>query len=182
MANRQISDEEYFYLQGRKQIADLVEPVWNHPKTGMRSRALMKEVYPDLPIPDYDVKHDVEQRLAADKKEREDEKEAARKKAEKDTWDAERERVQKEYGFTEEGMKKLEDLMLEKRIASYEVAATYHAAKNPKPADPTQDYQDQFYGHGKSDEWKTIAADPEAWGRGELLKALRNQQRINSGR
>jgi hypothetical protein len=178
MANREISDEEYFYLQGRKQVADLVEPVWNHPQTAEPARRLMKTVYPDLPIPDFDSKNEVRQMLAADRKERSDREEADRKKKEKDEWDAERDRVQKEFGFTEDGMKKLEDFMIEKRIASYEAAAHYHAAKNPKPSDPTQDMQDRYWGHfnDKSDEAKVIFADPEAWGRKELLKTLNKMQ------
>jgi hypothetical protein len=78
-------------------------------------------------------------------------------------------------------MNDLEKMMIERNIGDYEVAATYHAAKNPKTSDPTAAYQDQYWNHGRGDAWKEIATDPEAWGRKELMAAMKRDAERSRG-
>jgi hypothetical protein len=171
---REISDEEYNFLQARRQIADFVEPIWNDPQLSTEAKALIKKKYPNMQIADYDLEQKVEQRFAErDRTEREAREEHQRQTDEK-YWKEQRESVQKKYNFTDEGMQDLEKFMLEKNVGDYNVAAEYRAAKEPKASEPT--YKDPYWHHERSDTFKEIAKDPEEWGRSEIMKALRNDQ------
>lgn len=158
----------------------MVEPVYNNPKTRRRSQELLKEIYPQLEIQDYEIQKQIDDRLNAVQKERDEEKAAAKQKAEDDAWKAQRAKVQKEYGFTDEAMTDLEREMKERYIGDYEVAATYRAAKNPAVSEPS--YDSQHWHHERAPGWAEIAKDPEAWGRTEILSAIRRgQERIRQG-
>ena len=167
---REVTDEEYAFLQGRRQVADFVESIYNDPTLNKEAKLLIKRKYPNLAIPDYDIEEKVNSRLDAEKKAREDQEEAIRQRQADERIASERSRVQKEYGFTEDGMKQLEDLMLEKNIGDYEAAATYHASKNPKASQPT--FDNFRWNHDRQDSFKQISADPEGWARQELLNAV----------
>ena len=185
---RTISDQEYDMLQQRRAIADLVEPVYNHPKWGKDARRLLKNAYPNLPIPDLDIADEVNARLDAEKKERE-EKEAAVKKAEadkkaaadRDEWQKQRAEIQKQYRYTDETMGKLEQWMKENFVGNYQVAAKAFASEQPMPIDST--YDPHLWHHDRADGFAEIARDPEAWGRNEIMRALRaEEQRARGGR
>ena len=134
---REVSDEEYAFLQGRRQVADFVEPIYNHPKWGREAKRLIKEVYPQVRIPDYDIEAKIDQRFDAEKRAR-DEADAAIKQARDEAhWQQKKDEVRKQYGFTDEGMQRLENFMKEKYIGDYEVAASYLASKEPKTSEPT---------------------------------------------
>lgn len=178
---REVPDDEYAYLQGRRQVADFVESIYNDPTLSKEAKRLIKKKYPNLPIPDLDIEDRVEARLADDRKKRDDEESAKKRKTEEDGWKEQRSRTQKEYGFTDEGMTDLEKMMVERNIGDYEVAATYHAARNPKPSAPTAQHG-QPWRYQDNDTFREIAKDPEAWGRGELMKALKNDEDRTRGR
>lgn len=169
---RQVEDSEYQRLMSRAAVADFVESIYDDPATGKDARRLIKRKYPNLQIPDLDIEDRLDAKLAARDKQRDDEERQRKRKDEEDGWAADRERVRKQYGFTDDGMKDLEKFMVDKNVGSYEVAAHYHAAKNPKPSDPTAAYNDSHWNHGRSEEWKEIAADPEAYARKEIMGAL----------
>lgn len=174
---RQIEDREYAFLQGRRQVADFVESIWNDPQLNMEAKALIKKKYPNLSIPEYDLEQRVEQRLGQERQARE-QTETQRKQAEdKKKFDDLRSATQKEYGFTDKAMEDMEKMMVERNIGDYEVAATYIASKEPKPAEAT--FQDQYWHHDKSPGWGEITKDPEGWARGEILKTLQNEQQRN---
>ena len=178
---KEISDEEYNWLQGRRQVADFVESIYNDPALSREAKALVKKKYPQLQIPDYDIEEKFEKRL----KERDDaEAEAKKKAAEEDQnkkFQTDRDRVQKEYGFTDDGMKDLEKFMTEKNVLNYDVAAEYHASKNPKQS--AVDQSDGLWNHAKSDGFADISKDPEGWARKEILGAIRgDQERQRGGR
>jgi hypothetical protein len=178
---REVSDEEYNFLQGRKQVADFVESIYNDPVLSKEAKALIKRKYPQVQIPDFDIEERVNQRFDDDKKQRDDEKRAAKEAEEEKRFTETRNRVQKEYGFTEDGMKDLEKFMLEKNVGDYEIAAEYHAAKNPKQSDATQ--HDGLWHHQKQDNFAEIAKDPEGWARNEIFGALvKDQQNARGGR
>ena len=178
---REISDDEYNFLQGRRQIADFIEPIYNDPLLNREAKALIKKKYPQAQIADYDLEEKFNQRLDAEKKEREDAEKAKLEAEQQQKFQTIRSQVQKDYGFTEDGMKELEKFMWDKNIGDYEVAATYHAAKNPRQSETA--HGDGFWHHQKQDGFAKIAEDPEGWARNEILGALRNdQERARGGR
>jgi hypothetical protein len=169
------------HLEGRAQIADVIEPIYNDPLLNKEAKALIKKKYPNAQIPDYDLEQQFNKRF--------DEEKAAREKIERDRaeseqkqqWQAKRGEVQKEYGFTSEGMEDLEKFMVERNIGDYEVAASYRASKNPKQSDAT--HHDGFWHHQQQDGWGDIAKDPEGWAHKEIYGALvRDQERAKGGR
>jgi len=178
---REITDEEYNFLKGRAQVADFVESIYNDPALTTEAKRLIKKKYPDMQIPDLDMEDRFNQRLDAEKKERD---EAAKAKADADAetrFKELRAKTQKEYGFTDEGMKDLEKFMLEKNIGDYEVAASYRASKEPKPSDATDYGRDHFWHHTKQDGFAEISAAPEEWARKEILSAIRKDQERERG-
>lgn len=179
---RTIEDEEYNFLQGRKQVADFVESIYNDPHLNKEAKALVKRKYPNLQIPDYDLETKIEGRFAAEKKARDDAEAATKQqKLDKEIAD-QRKRVQDEYGLTDDGMKKLEDLMVARNIGDYEAAAIYLASKEPKTSEP--DYNSGYWNHGqqfKTDGFKDIVADPEGWARKEIMKAVHADERAAKG-
>ena len=62
---RQVSDEEYAFLQNKRMTADFVESIYNDPKLNKEAKRLIKSKYPNLPIPDYDMEQQMERRLGA---------------------------------------------------------------------------------------------------------------------
>lgn len=172
---REISDEQYAAYERAYQTANFAESIFNDPALSKDAKRLIKRKYPNLSIPDYDLEEKFERERAADKKAREDEEKAARQKKEEDGWREQRTKVQKEYGFTDDGMKDLEKFMYENGVANYEVAATYKAAKSPRASEPTSQHGEPW-GFNTNETFREIAKDPEAWGRGEIMKAIRADQ------
>jgi hypothetical protein len=176
---REITDEEYNFLQQKRQTADFVESIYNDPTLNKEAKALIKRKYPNLQIPDYDIEQNVNKRLDEEKKAREDQEAAVRHQRETETWKERRAATQKEYGFTDDAMKRLEDLMIERNIGDYEAGAMLLAAKEPKPMEPTHD---TFrWNHEKQEGFKEIAADPEGWARQQILNAVRADDQTRRG-
>jgi hypothetical protein len=178
---RQVTDEEYNFLQGRKQVADFVESIYNDPQLNKDAKALIKRKYPNLQIPDFDIEAKVDKRLNDERAER-DAAEAAKKKAADDEHFARvRKKTQDDYGFTDDAMERLEKLMVERNIGDYEAAATFMASKEPKPSEAT--FDNTRWRHEAQDNFKKIADDPEGWARGELMSAMqRDAERERGGR
>ena len=166
---KQLTDEEFARLQGRAQVADFVEGIYNDPQLNREAKALIKKKYPNLQIPDYDLMNQVEQRFEQERQEREVEKRAQREAEEQREYEQTRSATQKRYGFTDEAMNDLEKMMVERNIGDYEVAATFRAQQNPSPSEALDD---QRWNHSKQEGFKEIAADPEGWGKMEIMKAL----------
>jgi hypothetical protein len=69
--------------------------------------------------------------------------------------------------------------MVERNIGDYEAAATFKAARDPKPIDAQ--LNSHYWDHTKKSGWAEIAKDPEAWGRKEIMGAIqRDQQRMKN--
>ena len=176
---RQISDEEYSRLLGRAQIADLVEPIYNDPQLSREAKALIKKKYPNLQIPDYDIRNEIDRRFEEEKKAREDQEAALKQKRLNDEIVSTRKRVQQDYGFTDDAMKRLEDLMIDRNIGDYEAGAMLLASKEPKASEPTHDtYR---WNHDRQEGFKEIAADPEGWARNQILTAVRADEQRQRG-
>ena len=167
---RTIEDREYNFLQGRRQVADFVEGIWNDPILNKEAKSLVKRKYPNLQIPDYDLEQKVERRLNEDKRERQAADEHKRFKDLRDN-------TQKQYGLTDKAMEDVEKFMVEKNVGDYDVAASYLASKEPPPpSQATAGYQDQYWHHDKQPGWTEITKDPEGWARNEILRTLNDQQ------
>lgn len=167
---REVSDEEYNFLQGRRQVADFVESIYNDPTLSKEAKKLIKKKYPNLQIPDYDIEEKVEQRFADEHKARSDQEAATRQAQLDEQIKTSRSTVQKEYGFTDEAMKQLEDLMVQRNIGDYEAGAMLMASKQPKQSEPT--FDTFRWNHEKQQGFKEIAADPEGWARQQILDAV----------
>jgi hypothetical protein len=167
---REISDEEYAFLQGRRQVADFVEPIYQHPKWGKEAKRLIKQVYPNANIPDYDLEQKIESRFAEQQQKRDQEEAEKRQKAQDEAWQAKRAEVKKQYGFTDEAMQRLEDFMMQNHVGSYEVAAAYMASKEPKTSAP--EYDAGHWHHDRHEDFAKVAKDPEGWARNEILQAI----------
>lgn len=178
---RQVTDEEYNFLQGRRQVADFVESIYNDPTLNKEAKRLIKKKYPQMQIPDLDIEERVDQRFADEKKERDERERKAKEDAEDARFREKRKAVQEEYGFTNEAMTDLEKMMVERNIGDYDVAASFKASRDPKPSDA--DFDTGRWDYPSTPGFEDIAKDPEGWGRNEILKALRSdQQRARGGR
>ena len=181
MGNRQISDEEYAWLKGKETTANFVESIYNDPNLTKEAKQLIKKKYPSLAIPDYDLEKKIDDKFAARDKQIADNRQKVQDENFKKTWQEKRAATQKEYGFTDEGMEKLERVMVERNIGDYEAAAVLMAAKEPKTAEAT--YDSHYWNHNKKPGWQEIAKDTEAWGRNEILGAIhRDMVAMKNGR
>lgn len=177
---RTISDEEYNFLTNKRMTADFVESIYNDPVLNREAKQLIKKKYPNLAIPDFDLENKVEARLSAAEQAKAKEAADAAAARDREAWNRSRSKVQKQYGFTDEGMKDLEQWMHEKAVADHEVAAEYRAAKNPQTSSPT--YDSQFWHHEQAPDFAAITKDPEAWGRNEILTAIHRDEERARGR
>lgn len=177
---RNVSDEEYNFLQGKRQIADFVESIYNDPTLSKDAKRLIKRKYPQLQIPDLDIEDRIEARFADERKQRDDAEAEQRAARDQKRWQDQRSNTQKKYGFTDEGMTQLEQMMVEKNVGDYEVAASFVAQSNPQPS--AADMNNGRWDHEKAPGFAEIAKDPEGWGRNEILKAIRADQDRARGR
>ena len=168
---RTISDAEDAYYRGKEQVANFASSIWDGPSLNEDAKRLAKRKYPALQIPDLDIMDKVNARFAKEDERREAEAKARREKEETESWQNNRKSIQGKYGITDEGMKDLEKFMIEKNVGDYEVAASYRIQKEPKVSDGGLDTA--RWQHEKQPGWAEIAKDPEGWGRGEILKAIR---------
>jgi hypothetical protein len=171
---REVSDDEYNFLQGRRQVADFVESIYNDPALSKDAKRLIKRKYPQLQIPDLDIEDKVDQRFEEEKKRRQDEDDARTRESNERSWKELRAKTQKDYGFTDEAMTDLEKMMVERNIGDYEVAASYKASKDPKPSQP--DMAQFRWDHEKQPGFAEIAKDPEGFARNEIMRAIRSDQ------
>jgi hypothetical protein len=179
---RQVTDEEYSFLQGRRQVADFVESIYNDPQLTREAKALIKKKYPNLQIPDYDIETRVEARFDKERKEREDREQAVKRQEEEARFAKLRKDTQDKHHFTDEAMTRLEKMMVDRNIGDYEAAAMLMVSKEPKPISNTGDWDNTRWHHDRQDGFADIAKDPEAWGRNQIMGAIaRDQERARNG-
>lgn len=177
---RTISDEEYNHLVGRKSVADFVEPIYNSRELGAEARALIKKAYPNLAIEGYDLKQELKGEIDGVRREFQETERQRNEREDREKFQQLRKKTQDEFKFTEEGMKKLEDLMVERNIGDYRAGALLMASEQPRASDPTPGSQ-RFWNHEKSSSFQEISKDPEKWGFNQLLEAAeRDTQRARN--
>jgi hypothetical protein len=171
---RNVTDEEYNFLQQRRQIADFAESLYNDPELSRELKGMIKKKHPNMRIDDYDLEQRVEERLAADRREREEQENSRRNEEDQKHFQGVRKKTQEQYGYSDKQMEDLEKLMVERNVGDYDVAAQYMASKEPKPIEAS--FSDDRWNHAKTPGFAEIAKDPEEWARSEILKSLRNDE------
>ena len=166
------SHDEHLYTNQQSNTANFAASIFNNPKLKKKAKSLIKEAYPDLQIPDYDLQNQFDafrneeaERKAAEQQRQEQEKQ-------EQEFRAQRQAAQDKYGLTEEGMLAVEEHMRKNFIGNYDVAARDFVATKPESSEAT--YDTQFWHHEKQAGFDDIAKDPEKWGRVELEKAFKN--------
>lgn len=167
---RTISDAEVAQIEQERNLLKFIRSVWDDPELNPEAKALVKRKYPNIQIPDLDIRNEVRGMIESDRAERQRIEDEKRQQEEDRKFDEARSSAQKKYGLTEDGMKDLEDFMVKNNVGSYDVAAGYRVAQNPKPSEAT--FDDQRWNHSKKEGFAEIAKDPEAWGRGEIMRAI----------
>lgn len=180
MMPRTITDEEYNHLVGRKKVADFVEPIYNSKELGSEARALIKKAYPNLQIEGYDLKQELQGEIAQVRNEIQETERQRKDREEGEKFQQVRKSTQDKYRFTDDAMKRLEDLMIERNIGDYEAGALLMVSKEPRASEPTPGSQ-RFWNHEKQDSFAEISKDPEKWGFNQLVQAAeRDSQRARS--
>jgi len=166
--------DEFAAYQRKAAVNDFVEPIFNNKDLNHEARQLIKKHYPDVDQGAWDSEQRLKAEIAALKKEREDEKKAVQDKAEVEMWAKRKADAQKKYGLSEEEMGKVEQIMKDEKIYSYEEAALLKSQREPKPIEATMN--SHYWNHDKQDGFKDIAADPEKWGFNTLFKDVSRLQ------
>ena len=174
---RQVTDEEYNFLQSKRQIADFAESLYNDPELSRELKGMIKKKHPQMRIDDYDLEQRIEDRLATERRDREEAETARREEEQQKQFQSTRKKTQEQYGCTDKAMEDLEKLMVERNVGDYDIAAQYMASKEPKPSEAT--FTDDRWNHSKAPAFAEIAKDPEEWARSEILKSLRNDEMRN---
>jgi hypothetical protein len=166
---------------GRKQVADFTEAIYNDPMLASEAKALIKKKYPNLQIEGYDLRQELRAEIDSVRQERVDAEKRRADAEETEKFKSLRGKVKDQYKFTDEGMKQLEDLMIERNIGDYEAGALLMASKNPRSADPTPGAR-HHWDYEKQDGFADISKDPEKWGFNQLLHAAeRDAARAKAG-
>lgn len=177
-----LNDEQVEFLKRRladaerdKSIAEGASKIWNSPEWGSEAKALWKKAFPEGQIPEYDT----EQRVMARIEKLETERLEREKKAQETALDSDiakkRRAAQERHGFSDDEMKSLEEMMTQRNVGDYDVAAHYLASQRPAPSDGTDaGYDRQFWGHQRQAGYDEVAKDPEAYARREILKTFRD--------
>jgi hypothetical protein len=162
---------------------NLLNKMWNDPKTGMAFKKKVKEFVPDAKIPELDI---VDGATAPIFAELEEQKKANKTLADRlDNWETSQKNskeeselqtqldaIRKQYSFTPEGMQKVVDRMKEKNNPDADAAAAWVAAQERKarPVTPAFSKTDlNLYGASTIDEsMKELHTNPERWAVNEM--------------
>ena len=182
---RTISDEEYNHLIGRKTVADFVEPIYNSKELGNEARSLIKKAYPNLQIEGFDLKQELKNEIAQVRNEFQETERQRKDREEAEKFQKIRKKTQDQYKFTDEGMSKLEKLMIERNIGDYEAGALLMTSTEPRAVEPDSGSfiggRGRFWNHDKHKDFAEISKDPERWGFNQLVEAAqRDAQRARN--
>lgn len=119
----------------------LLDQLGNNPKTRTKALELIKELHPNLSVPEVDVpKHasavvdakfkELNDKLEALSKERDEDKGKKNAKSIDDLIDTGRKQLKKD-GYTQEGIENIEKLMQDRGLTDYEAAASLFDRLNP---------------------------------------------------
>lgn len=181
----EISDAE---LAVKNRAVALLDKLWNDPKEGMSFKRKVKELVPDVKIPELDI---VEGATAPLMAEIEEQKKANKTLSDRlDNWEktqkdgkeevelqSQLDSIKKAYGFTIDGMQKVIDRMKEKNNPDAESAAAWVASQERKTKPVTDSALMpaalNLYGSNSEDEsWADLNKDPIKWADREMVKMI----------
>lgn len=118
---------ENLSLEAQAELASLAKTLAEDPKTRKEFLKLTKQVRPDVPIPEIEIEERTNQVLSEANKRVESLEARLRQKEAKETLDRRRQDLlKKQLVESEDDIKEVEKLMVEKGIANHETAAEYH--------------------------------------------------------
>lgn len=132
MAETTIDSAVLAELQGAYKVA---RELMNNPKTKERAQALVREVAPNAPLPEHDLRKSFEEKLGAMQKTIDDLTKSQKDRSESEEFQRKWDAASSKYGLTEEGQKKALELMTERKIADPEAGALLFNSLNP-PQEP----------------------------------------------
>lgn len=118
---------ENLSVEAQAELAALAKTLAEDPKTRKQFLQLTKQVRPDVPIPEIEIEERTNQVLSEANKRVESLEAKLRQKEAKEALEKRRqELVKKQLVQSEDEIKEVEKLMVEKGIANHETAAEYH--------------------------------------------------------
>jgi len=166
--------EEHAYAGAAHTQKQFTDEIFNDPELNDDARRLINRKHPNLDQGTWSSEQRLKAEIAALRKEKEDEKKAAEDAKRTDRWQQRKDAAQKKYGLTDEAMGKVEQIMKDEEIYSYEEAAQTLTSREPKPIEATMN--NHYWNYEKQDGFKDIAADPEKWGFNTLFKDVSRLQ------
>lgn len=176
--------------QQSKPSKDLLDAMGKNPKTRQRILSLMKEINPDLAIPEIDAAKPVldelsktKEEIAALKKQLEDraaEEVQKRAKNEVEETITKGRAKLKAMGFTKEGIDAVEKMMQERGLADYEAAGALYDRENPQESDPITPTTGNFgrdsglFAPPEDNVWAKAVSLPKGRGQERALAAAQN--------
>lgn len=135
-------DEAAF--QSNQALAKRVQAMLAHPEARKKVLSAYKDIDPNAVIPEIDAKKPVEEAISQisekfdkfveeQKAERAKEREEAQRNEVALKFNAGRAKLRDQYGVTEEGLKKVEELMASAGIIDHEIAYAAFSKLNPEP-------------------------------------------------
>lgn len=158
-------------LEQYQQAAGLVKKLYDSPKTRGKFLEAVKTLNPDAYIPQVDdVNPIVEQIKAVDK--RITDFIEGQNKGKRDAELSEARAALRAQGYQEEGIKKIEELMIKENIPSHEAAELLFKKRNPQaPVTPPAFRSDRIFDETDESD-KALLADEDAWAEREAVKVL----------
>lgn len=118
---------ENLSLEAQAELAALAKTLAEDPKTRKQFLQLTKQVRPDVPIPEIEIEERTNEVLTAANKRVESLEAKLRQKEAKEALEKRRQDLlKKQLVSSEDDIKEVEKLMVEKGIANHETAAEYH--------------------------------------------------------
>ena len=119
---------ENLSLEAQTELAALAKTLAEDPKTRKQFLQLTKQVRPDVPIPEIEIEERTNQVLSEANKRVESLEARLRQKEAKEALEKRRsDLLKKQLVQSEDDIKEVEKLMVEKGIANHETAAEYHS-------------------------------------------------------
>ena len=149
----------------------LLEQLMGNPETRRQTQMLVKKVNPKASIPEIDAAIPIYQEL---KKTNDTVAELRAELTRRDARDEinSKQSVLQGQGYSEDGIRKLEGLMVERGIGDYEAAAALFDRMNPPPAPAAPSYAGQRFFQDTGEDFKKFAANTGAWVDEETGRAL----------
>lgn len=150
--------------------SELLEQLYQDAETSKELKRLVKKKFPKANIPELDAADEATKQFDA-LRERMDKNDAAAaeaaKKREESDFQATIDRVADARGYTDEGKKKLLDIMQSRRIYDPEAAANEFDRLTPKPSPASKGYSSSWNfikKDGKDDaSFDQLVSDPDNW-------------------